>query len=261
MTPGRLEELRQLEPAPVPGAFDLAVVVPTRNERDNIAPLLRRLERVCPKLRLEVLFVDDSTDDTPRVIEEQMGRCSCAVSLIHRPGKDRSSGLGGAVRTGLLAAESDLVCVMDADLQHPPEVLGALVDRAVSSNADVVVASRYRLAGDVGEFSALRVAVSRGSAMLAKLLFPRRLRSVSDPMSGFFLVRRPAIDAAALRPRGFKILLEILVSSGRLTTSEVPFRFGQRYSGHSKASLREGTRYLRRLAELRAHRHRLRLAG
>ena len=66
MTPGRREELRQLEPAPVPGAFDLTVVVPTRNERDNIAPLLRRLERVRPELRLEVLFVDDSTDDTPR---------------------------------------------------------------------------------------------------------------------------------------------------------------------------------------------------
>ena len=109
MTPGRLEELRQLEPAPVPGAFDLTVVVPTRNERDNIAPLLRRLERVCPELRLEVLFVDDSTDDTPRVIEEQMGRCSCAVSLIHRPGKDRSSGLGGAPGTSAPAAARRLI--------------------------------------------------------------------------------------------------------------------------------------------------------
>ena len=179
-----------------------------------------------PELRLEVLFVDDSTDDTPRVIEGEVGLYSCTVSLVHRPEGERSSGLGGAVRAGLLAAQSDLVCVMDADLQHPPALVGALIDEATGFNADVVVASRYRAAGDVAVLSAFRVAVSRGSTLLAKLLFPRRLRSVSDPMSGFFLVRRSAIDAAALRPKGFKVLLEILVSSGALTTSEgsVPVR-------------------------------------
>lgn len=226
MTLASHEQVRQRELARQPTDIDLTVVVPTLNERDNVALLLRRLERARPELRLEVLFVDDSTDDTPRVIEEQVGLYSCTVSLVRRPERERSSGLGGAVRAGLLAAQSDLVCVMDADLQHPPELLGALIDEAIGSNADVVVASRYRAAGDVAVLSAFRVAVSRASALLAKLLFPRRLRSVSDPMSGFFLVRRSAIDAAALRPKGFKILLEILVSSRALTTSEVPFRFG-----------------------------------
>lgn len=261
MTPASGECVRQQELARQPTDIDLTVVVPTLNERDNIAPLLRRLERVRPELRVDVLFVDDSTDDTPHVIEGQVGLYSCKVSLVHRREGERSTGLGGAVRAGLLAARSDLVCVMDADLQHPPEVLGALIDEAFDSNADVVVASRYRSAGDVGALSALRVAVSRGSTLLAKMLFPRRLRSVTDPMSGFFLVRRSAIDAAALRPRGFKILLEILVSSDALTTSEVPFRFGERCSGQSKASLREGTNYLLRLVELRGHRRPLRLAG
>jgi dolichol-phosphate mannosyltransferase len=241
--------------------FDVTVVVPTRNERDNVGPLLRRLEKIRPDLRLEVLFIDDSSDDTPRVIEDQARRCSRTVSLSHRPEGKRSGGLGGAVRAGLLAARSDLVCVMDADLQHPPELLGALIDEASRSRADVVVASRYCERGDVGHFSAVRLAVSRGSAMLAKALFPRRLRSVSDPMSGFFLVRRSAVDAGAFKPKGFKILLEILVSSSALVTSEVPFRFGERSFGDSKASWHEGVTYLRRLVELRFEGRWRRLAG
>jgi dolichol-phosphate mannosyltransferase len=243
------------------GEFDVSVVVPTRNERDNVAPLLRRLEKIRPDLQLEVLFIDDSSDDTPCVIEGQALRCSRTVSLIHRPEGERSGGLGGAVRARLLAARSDLVCVMDADFQHPPELLAALIDEASRSRADVVVASRYCHEGNVGGFSAFRLAVSRGSAMLAKALFPRRLRSVSDPMSGFFLVRRSAVDTSALEPKGFKILLEILVSGSAVVTSEVPFRFGERYSGKSKASWGEGVTYLRRLVELRIPRRWRRLGG
>jgi dolichol-phosphate mannosyltransferase len=164
--------------------------------------------------------------------------------------------LGGAVVAGLRAARSEWICVMDADLQHPPELLGPLLEEARRSNADVVVASRYCPGGDVGDFSPLRTALSRSAVLLARAVFPRRLRHVSDPLSGFFLVRRTAIDLAGLRPRGFKILLEILVRGGPLATSEVAFRFGERYAGESKASLLEGVRYLRRLIELRAARPR-----
>jgi glycosyltransferase involved in cell wall biosynthesis len=237
------------------------VVVPTRNERDNVVPLLRRLEKVRPDLRLEVLFIDDSSDGTACVIEALARRYSRTVSLIHRPEGEQSGGLGGAVRAGMLAARADLVCVMDADLQHPPELLGAMIDEASRSRADVVVASRYRHEGNVAGFSAFRLAVSRGAAMLAKALFPRRLRSVSDPMSGFFLLRRSAVDTTALQPMGFKILLEILVSGNVVVTSEVPFRFGERHSGESKASWREGMAYLRRLLELRIPRRWRRLTG
>jgi dolichol-phosphate mannosyltransferase len=241
--------------------FDVTVVVPTRNERDSVAPLLRRLDKMQPDLRLEVLFIDDSSDDTPRVIEGQARRCSRTVSLIHRPEGERSGGLGGAVRAGLLAARSDLVCVMDADLQHPPELLGALIDEASRSRADVVVASRYCDRGDVGELSPFRLAISRGSVVLAKAMFPRRLRSVSDPMSGFFLVRRSAVDARVLRPKGFKILLELLLSGSALVTRDIPFRFGERHAGNSKASWHEGVTYLRRLVELRTGGRWRRLAG
>jgi len=212
---------------------------------------MARLERVEPTLRLEVLFVDDSEDHTPDTIRAVADRCSRTVAVIHRPPGERHGGLGGAVVAGMRAARSEWICVMDADLQHPPELLGALLAEARRSNADVVVASRYCPGGDVGDFSALRAALSRGSGLLAQAMFPGRLRAVSDPLSGFFLIRRAAVDLADLRPRGFKILLEILVRGGPMRTSEVPFRFGERYAGESKASLREGVRYLRRLVELR----------
>jgi len=232
----------------------LTVLVPTRNERDNIEPLLERLGEVSRAVQFTVLFVDDSSDDTARVIGRLSDRAACGVQVLHRPEKRRVGGLGGAVRAGLRATRSEFVCVMDADLQHPPEVLPALLREAQRSEADVVVATRHRDGGDVSTFSAPRRALSRGSKLVARALFPRRLRGVSDPMSGFFLVRRTAIDVAALRPCGFKILLEILLSGRRLSVSEVGFCFGERHAGDSKATLREGGRYLRRLIALRVHR-------
>jgi dolichol-phosphate mannosyltransferase len=235
----------------VESACDLTVVVPTRNERENVARLTERLETVSRRQALAVLFVDDSADDTPEVIRDRARRCLLAIRLIHRPKHRRTDGLGGAVWTGLREARSEWVCVMDADLQHPPEVIVALVEEARRSGADVVVGSRYRAGGEAGELSALRRLVSRGSALVARALFPRRLRGVSDPMSGFFLVRRTAIDLSRLRPRGFKILLEILLCGRRLATSDVGYRFGERHAGESKASVREGIRYLARLVELR----------
>jgi dolichol-phosphate mannosyltransferase len=234
------------------GVAELTVLVPTRDERESILPLLERLERVSSDLGLEVLFVDDSDDGTPQVIRGAAARCSCPVGVIHRAPDERGGGLGGAVLAGVAASRSMWICVMDADLQHPPELLVALFAEAQRSGADIVVASRYCAGGGVGAFSAARAALSRSSAFLAHVLFPRRLRRVSDPLSGFFLIRRTAVDVTDLRPRGFKILLEILVRGGPLRTSEVAFRFGERYAGESKASFREGVRYLRRLIELRA---------
>ena len=229
----------------------LTVLVPTRNERGNIEPLLDRLSAVSGELHLKVLFVDDSDDGTPEVITRLSAVAACPVAVLHRPGKERTGGLAGAVRAGLTVTSSELVCVMDADLQHPPELLTALVAEARRTNADVVVASRHGAGGDVTGFSTPRRALSRCSELMARALFPRRLRGVSDPMSGFFVVRRAAVDTAALRPNGFKILIEILLSGPRLSLSEVGFHFGDRHFGESKASLREGSRYLRRLIALR----------
>ncbi len=228
----------------------LSVVVPTRNEAGNIQPLVRRLEKAVPA-HLEVIFVDDSDDETPSVIESVAWESECAVKLVHRePGK-RDGGLGGAVVEGLRAASFEWVCVMDGDLQHPPELVPQLMASAERHHSDLVVASRYRPDGEAEGLSTLRKAISRASTLAARAAFPVRLRKVTDPMSGFFLVRRSALDLEALRPKGFKILLEILVRSSRLAVSEVGFEFQKRGAGESKGSIKEGVRYLSHLAGLR----------
>ena len=113
------------------------------------------------------------------------------------------------------------------------------------------MASRYCEQGGFGEFGRMRTLVSEGSTMVARMAFPGALRGVTDPMSGFFLIRREAVDLTALQPRGFKILFEILCRTPKLHATEVPFRFGERLAGESKAGLQEGARYMRQLLDLR----------
>src|SRR6266498_3614961 len=229
----------------------LSVVLPTRNEAENIEPLVRRLEQALSGISLEIVFVDDSDDGTVAAIEAVQSQTRSSIKLIHRQPGRRTNGLSGAVVEGLRAAEAPWVCVMDADLQHPPEVISDLMAHAAEANADLVMASRYCAQGDTGNFGRKRTAVSRMSASVAGMLFPTRLRGVTDPMTGFFLVRKAAIDIESLHPRGFKILLEILVRTPGLRLAEVGFHFGERHAGQSKASLQEGMRYLSHLWGLR----------
>jgi glycosyltransferase involved in cell wall biosynthesis len=230
----------------------VSVVVPTRNEAANIDALVSALEQVAPETPMEILFVDDSTDETPRTIAAVRRRRRLRrITLIHRPAEERGDGLGGAVVRGIRAARAPWVCVMDADFQHPPEAVARLVDRARLGDVDVVVGSRYIPGGAAPGLSAARSLVSRATGLAARLLFPLRLRNVTDPMSGFFLVRREALALDALKPRGFKILLEILIRSPRLRVGEVAYSFGTRAAGESKAGLREGLLFLAALVRLR----------
>lgn len=232
----------------------VTIVVPTYNESGNVPELVRRLDAVREQASIdEVIFVDDSTDDTPAVIERTSESASVPVRLVHRAESERAGGLSGAVVTGIAAAHSPWVLVMDADLQHPPEDVPRLMAAADDSHVDTVVASRYCEGGGAhGLNGGLRRLVSTGSTRLASLLFPLRLRRCTDSMTGFFAVRREAINLESLRPRGFKILLEILVRH-RVRVVEVPFVFAERRSGDSKASMREGLRFVVQLAELRWH--------
>jgi dolichol-phosphate mannosyltransferase len=239
-------------PPAQPGGGRLTVVVPTYNERDNMAPLLARLGAALAGVPARVLVVDDSDDGTADVVRSLAPSASLPVDVLHRPAGLRPGGLGGAVLAGLRASDTEYVVVIDGDLQHPPEVVPQLLYRALEARADVVVASRY-IDGGSGEGLAglRRRIVSQGATALAKTAFPVRLRGCSDPMSGFFLVRREAVDPDVLRPDGFKILLEILGRHGRLRLAEVPFTFGERHAGDSKARLSQGLVYLRHLARLR----------
>ncbi|SDQ63316.1 glycosyltransferase family 2 protein [Microbacterium sp. cf332] len=229
--------------------MDLTIVVPTFNEGPNVAELLRRIGDAVDDRMIEVVFVDDSTDDTPAVIERAAKTADFPVRLIHRD--EPVAGLGGAVVEGLRAATASWCLVMDGDLQHPPEDIPRLLARSDRGDVDVVVASRYIAGGDSkGLADATRTTVSRASTLLTKAMFPRKLGECSDPMTGFFLVDRDAVDIDSLRPRGFKILLEILARR-HMRVAEVPFAFAPRYAGASKATFTQGIRFLTQLLMLR----------
>lgn len=239
-------------PQAVTGSVTL--IIPTFNEAGNIAELLRRLGDALPdpeQLRCEVLFVDDSTDDTPAVIEKAAADHPFPVSVLHR--EVAEGGLGGAVVEGVKRTDTDWIVVMDADLQHPPHLVPELVGAGMRTGAELVVASRYISGGSrAGLAGGYRIAVSRGATWLTKGLFPRALRGISDPMSGFFAMRRSAVTADALEPLGYKILLELAVRCRPAKVAEVPFVFQDRYSGESKSTAREGMRFLAHLVSLRS---------
>lgn len=229
--------------------MDLTIIVPTYNEGPNVVELLTRIGAVMAERDFEVLFVDDSTDDTPAIVRAAAAASPFPVRLLHRA--EPTAGLGGAVVEGFRIAQSRWCLVMDGDLQHPPEAIPALIERAEAGGVDVVVASRYASGGtSKGLADATRTTVSRTSTLLTKAMFPRKLHGCSDPMTGFFLVDREAFDVDALRPRGFKILLEVLARR-QLRIAEVPFNFAQRHAGASKASFTQGMRFLTQLAMLR----------
>ncbi|MCL4488813.1 MAG: glycosyltransferase family 2 protein [Chloroflexi bacterium] len=229
----------------------LSIIVPTKNEAGNIHLLLSRLEAATRGIPTEVIFVDDSTDNTAEIIGETCGLFPLRTQVIIRPPERRNDGLGGAVLEGLRAASGSWVCVMDGDLQHPPELIPQLLAEADTTQADVVIASRRNKISRNKGLNPLRTFVSRTLDIMARAMFPAHLRKVQDPLTGFFLVRRQAIDVDRLRPQGFKILLEILVRFPGLKVGQIPFEFGARHAGKSKASAKEVYKYLSLLMRLR----------
>jgi len=229
----------------------LTIVVPTRDEAENIPKLVRGLRESLSGLDYRVVFVDDSADGTPGVIQDLAGEDG-RVRLIRREGDERRGGLSTAVTTGmdLFSGASEYTCVMDADLQHPPEKVREMLETARRTDADVVVASRYAPGGSYAGLSGrVRRAVSVGTKYLAQLIF-REARKTSDPMTGFFLVKNEAISGLQFRPTGFKVLLEILVCAPELKVVEAPFDFQARNAGVSKATMRQGFDYLAHILSL-----------
>jgi dolichol-phosphate mannosyltransferase len=228
----------------------LTLVIPTRNEAGNVPRLVRELREALSGVDYRVIFVDDSTDETPEIIRslsEEDGR----IVLIHREGAEQG-GLSTAVTMGMdaVANASEYTCVMDADLQHPPGKVREMLEEARFSGADVVVASRYAQGGSYAGLSGpVRKTVSVGSKYLAQVVF-KEARKTSDPLAGFFLLRNTAISGIQFRPTGFKILLEVLVCTPELKVVEVPLNFQARNAGVSKASVGQGLEYLSHIANL-----------
>ncbi len=230
----------------------LSVIIPTRNEAGNIAKLLTGIDRSVDSLPIEVVFVDNSTDETPQVVEaEAKNYPDLRIRLIHRAAEERVGGLGGAVLRGLKDAQAEFVCVMDGDLQHPPEMIPILYKTASEKQVDLVTATRRSEDSKVTGLNLARNQISKMLDLAARIFFPRQLSGVTDPLTGFFLVRVKALDLEALRPNGFKILLEILIRNPKLRKAEVPFHFAERFTGQSKASATEAWRYFNLLWSLR----------
>ena len=228
-------------------SVEVSIVVPTYNEAETIRSFLSRLRAALDGSGLcyEVLVVDDdSPDGTWRIVEEESRRDG-RIRLVRRIGE---KGLATAVIEGIRRARGRYVVVMDADLQHPPDKVLDLV-REAEKGYDIVVASRYMKGGGVEGWSRVRLLMSMASSILAKI-FVAEARKTSDPMSGFFLVRRDSIDLDSLKPRGYKILLEILAKTPKARVSDIPYIFRRRAGGESKLGARVMIDYLLHLVQL-----------
>ena len=225
----------------------LGLVIPTLNEAGNIPVLLDRIHRSLSTVDIdyEILVVDDNSQDGTADVVNECAEKDSRVRLFVRKG---ARGLAGAVIHGWEHTDADLLGVIDADLQHPPEVLPSLLE-PVLADADIAIASRYAHGNGVGEWNKFRLFVSRAGILATAPLQRKDLR-VKDPLSGFFVVRRECIEGLELQPEGFKILLEILVKGRIRKAVEVPFQFGNRHAGKSKADFKVALQYFSLLGKL-----------
>lgn len=229
----------------------LSLVIPTFNERQNIEPLAQQLSSLLDPVLgadYELIIVDD---DSPDLTWEAALALSdrYPVKVMRR---QTERGLSSAVIRGWQAAQGQILGVIDADLQHPPEVLLAMLD-AVQSRADLAVGSRHVEGGGVSEWSLVRRFLSRGAQILGLIIAPTVVGRVSDPMSGYFLVQRAAITGPTLNPAGYKILLEVIGRGQIGRIAEVGYVFQERAEGESKVTWRHYIDYIHHLLRLRVN--------
>ena len=237
----------RVSPARPPGPIKLSLVIPTFNESRNVAEFVRQVATVldaCLPGAYELIIVDDDSPDRTWAVALDVADRHPALRVIRRRGE---KGLSTAVVRGWQAACGEILGVIDADLQHPPEILARLWGE-MARGADLAVASRHVGGGGVSDWSALRRALSRGAQLLGFCVLPGVVGRVADPMSGFFLIRRDAIAHTELSPLGYKILIEVL---GRGRIAEVGYVFRERTAGESKVTARLYLDYLRHLLRLR----------
>ncbi|MFZ3171631.1 MAG: glycosyltransferase family 2 protein [Carboxydocellales bacterium] len=222
----------------------LSIIIPTFNEQSNVFAITNGICQAMEGEDFELIFVDDSTDETPEFLG-QINRKNPRVSYIHRTGV---RGLATAVTTGFRMAKGNTITVMDADLQHPPEMLPHLLAK-IKVGHDLVIPSRFIPGGDDGGLSLFRKIISRTARGLAWLAL-KKSRATTDPMSGFFMFRKHILDGAELNPVGWKILLEVLAKGNFHNVAEIPYRFQPRAGDQSKMSLMEQKNYLHHLFRL-----------
>lgn len=240
LRPGSQDDRGDYSTTPAPGV-ELSVIIPTFNERANVLELIQRLQTTLTKYRWEVIFVDDdSPDETARLVRE-IAQCDIRVRCIQRIAR---RGLSSACTEGMLSSSAPYMAVIDGDLQHDETLLPKMLEVLKHDKADIVVGTRYSPGGGLGDWDRSRVAISRFATWLSRLVLKAEL---SDPMSGFFMLRREVFEHSvrSLSGIGYKILVDIIASSKNpLRLTEIPYEFRTRESGESKLDARSVWDYL-----------------
>jgi len=223
-------------------AREISIVVPTFKERENVEILTKKLEAALEGVAWEVIFVDDDSPDGTADAVKELAQRDNRVRCILRVGR---RGLAGATIEGMLSSSAPFIAVMDADLQHDEALLPRMLETLRNGNADLVVGSRYIEGGDAkGLAGGIRHRISQASTVVARSLLGV---TIADPMSGFFMIRRDRFEPLVpkLSTQGFKILLDIVASSGgSLRIAELPYKFGQRQHGESKLDAQVAIDYI-----------------
>jgi len=215
-------------------APDVSIIIPTYNERSNIGPLVDAVREALGDIPWEMIIVDDDSPDQTFSEVSRLAREEPRLRCLRRVGR---RGLASAVIEGALVANGGAIAVMDADFQHDERILRQMYEKLTGSGADIVVATRYAAGGGIGEWDATRARMSDFATRMACMLVGNQ---TTDPMSGFFMVRRELFASVIydLSQQGYKILLDIISSSHTpLKIEEVPYVFRTRQAGESKISV------------------------
>lgn len=228
----------------------LSLVVPTYNERQNIEKLVERAGQTLAATGepYELIIVDDNSPDGTAGEVRRLQADRPWLKLVVRVNE---RDLSTAVLAGWKTAQGEILGVMDGDLQHPPENLLKLLEAIRNGSGEIAIASRYVAHGGVSEWKFRRRIISWTATLMAAVLLPEKIRRVKDPMSGFFLLRRSVVEGRALKPLGYKILLEVLARGNYEKAAEVPYTFEERAHGGSKMGPVQVWRFLAHLLRIR----------
>lgn len=227
----------------------LSIIVPTYNEAENLERLVDGIFKTLRSSNFELIIVDDNSPDGTGKLADELASKNRNIIVVHRPGK---LGLGTAILDGVAVSRGEIIGVIDADLQHPPEVLKTMLGRA-EEGADIVVASRYVDGGRVEGWSWLRKIISKGALWLSHLFLPQT-KNVKDTLSGYFLFKKDVIKDATIDVKEFKLLIEILAKGRYEKVVEVPYTFRARIAGKSKLGTKQIFSYVKQLLRLSDYR-------
>ena len=224
--------------------YDLTVIIPTFKEEANIRNIVTEVDAVFKRNNLngEILVVDDNSPDGTISIVNEIKNTKPNVNIIVRLA---DHGLSQSVAEGFVQASSDILVVIDADLSHPPSVIPTMYHE-IMGGYDIIIGSRYMDGGGIKKWPLKRRVISLGATFLGRLLFP----DVSDPVSGFFAIRKSVVAKSALKPRGYKILLEVLGKGTWEKDKEIPFEFVDRQIGSSKLKLKTTVEYAQQVIDI-----------